>query len=54
VADVFISYARALREPTLELAGRLWTEGYTTWTDTNLGAEAFAQVIDAEVDGRRR
>jgi len=55
MADVFISYSRAVRPPTLELAGKLWGEGYTTWTDTNLGAdtEPFQQIIDAEVDSAK-
>ncbi|GEM_PF-5063871 len=52
MADIFLSYSRAVREPTLDLANQLWGEGYSTWMDVRLktGGPPFEQVIDAEVD----
>ncbi|MEO0548647.1 MAG: TIR domain-containing protein, partial [Pseudomonadota bacterium] len=51
MADVFISYARALPGPKLTLESKLWREGYTTWSDAELNAgETFEQVIIANVD----
>ena len=53
-ADVFISYARALPGPKLELETKLWAEGYSTWSDAELDAgQTFEQVIIANVDGAR-
>lgn len=52
--DIFISYARVEREATLELAGKLWDLGYTTWYDARLRpGELFEEVIDAAVDQSR-
>ncbi|MEO0466243.1 MAG: TIR domain-containing protein, partial [Pseudomonadota bacterium] len=50
MADVFISYARALPGPKLQLESDLWREGYSTWSDAELNAgETFEQVIIANV-----
>lgn len=55
MADIFISYSRVYQAATLELAGALWAEGYTTWTDTSLLSDQtlFQQVIDAQVDAAK-
>jgi hypothetical protein len=51
MADVFLSYARALPGPKLTLESQLWREGYTTWSDAELNAgETFEQIIIANVD----
>ena len=50
--DVFISYAKARRELTEELAGNVHKAGYSVWWDTNLlPNEKFRKEIDEKLDG---
>lgn len=54
LADIFISYAQADREPTRKMAAALEDEGYSVWWDRQLlaGAE-FGAAIERELAAAR-
>ncbi len=48
---VFISYAKATRQPTEKLAKQLAERGYDVWWDTDLiSGEAFEKTIRSKID----
>jgi len=50
VADIFISYSKARRAETIDVAAELESHGFTVWWDKDISpGETFRDVINAEL-----